>query len=250
MHAVEQVRARFAGAVFVRHQIVHNCQVIESLEQAGVTFVEDLSEIPDGAVTVLSAHGVARRIYEEARQRQLPVVDATCPLVQRVHMEVCRHARANRTVIIIGHAGHAEVKGIQGQVDSAVVVVGAVAEVAMLTVPDPGRVAYVTQTTLSVSDTREIIAALKARFPDIVGPDIRTICYATQNRQAALRMIAARAERIVVCGSGNSSNTNRLRELGEAQGRPTLLVEEANELPRSFIEGIRVLGITSRGINA
>lgn len=167
IHAVKQVRARFARAVFVRHQIVHNRQVIESLEQVGVTFVEDLSEVPDGAVTVLSAHRIARRIYEEA---PAPAAGGRrhMPLVRRVHMEVRRHARANRTVIIIGHAGHEEVNGIQGQVDSAILVVGGVAEVAMLTVPDPSRVPYVTQTTLSVSDTREIIAALEARFPDII----------------------------------------------------------------------------------
>jgi 4-hydroxy-3-methylbut-2-enyl diphosphate reductase len=245
IRAVETVRSRTAGPVYVRHEIVHNRRVVETLRQAGVVFVEDLSEIPDGAVTVLSAHGVAREVYDEADLRRLPLVDATCPLVRRVHTEVRRHSREGRTVIVIGHAGHVEVHGICGQTEGRVLVVDSIADVARLTLPQPERVAYVTQTTLSVSDTREIIAALKARFPAIVGPDTKTICYATQNRQAALSAVAARAERLVVCGARNSSNTNRLRDLGEAANRPTVLVEEARELPRAFVDGISVLGLTA-----
>jgi 4-hydroxy-3-methylbut-2-enyl diphosphate reductase len=245
IRAVEQARVRTAGPVFVRHEIVHNRRVIDALEQAGVSFVEELPEVPHGAVTVISAHGVAPSVYRDAERRGLPLVDATCPLVRRVHLEVRRHAREGRTVVAIGHAGHAEMKGICGQTAEPVLVVERLSDVPRLVVPDPEHIAYVAQTTLSVSDTRAIIAALKIRFPAIVGPDTRTICYATQNRQAALRAIAVRAERLVVCGARNSSNTNRLRELGEAENRPTLLLEDPRDLPRAFVENVSVLGVTA-----
>jgi 4-hydroxy-3-methylbut-2-enyl diphosphate reductase len=219
--------------------------VVRRLEEHGAVFVEELSEMPDGAVAVFSAHGVPRGVEREAAGRDLAVVDATCPLVRRVHLEGRRHAAAGREVVLIGHRGHVEVTGTLGQIDGTVHVVGTAAEAAALEVGDPERLAYVAQTTLSVDDTRDIIAALKGRFPRIVGPDIRTICYATQNRQAAVRAVAARAERLIVCGSRNSSNTNRLREVAEAEGRTAILVERAEDLDRAFVEGVAVVGVTA-----
>jgi len=173
------------------------------------------------------------------------VLDATCPLVRRVHIEGQRHARAGREVIVIGHRGHVEIEGTTGQIDGIVHVIESVAEALTLSVSDPERIAYITQTTLSVDDTREIIAVLKARFPAIQGPDIKTICYATQNRQMAVRVIAQRAERIIVCGARNSSNTNRLREVAASEGRPALLMQDPNDLTLSFIEGAAVIGLTA-----
>jgi 4-hydroxy-3-methylbut-2-en-1-yl diphosphate reductase len=229
----------------VRHAIVHNGQVVRSLERKGAVFVEDLSEIPDGAVAIFSAHGVPRTVEQEARRRGLSVLDATCPLVRRVHREARRHAEAGRAVVIIGHRDHVEVEGTIGQAGGIVHVVGSVADARSLTVATPDRIAYVTQTTLSVDDTREIIAALKSRFPAIQGPDVKTICYATQNRQMAVRVITERAERVIVCGARNSSNSNRLREVAEHEGRPALLMEDLRDLTLAFIDGARVIGLTA-----
>ncbi len=245
IRAVEDALAASSRPVYVRHDIVHNGQVVRRLEERGAVFVEELSEMPDGAVAVFSAHGVPRGVEREAASRDLAVVDATCPLVRRVHLEGRRHAGAGREVVLIGHRGHVEVTGTLGQIDGTVHVVGTVAEAAALEVGDPERLAYVAQTTLSVDDTRDIIAALKARFPGIVGPDTRTICYATQNRQAAVRAVAARAERLIVCGSRNSSNTNRLREVAEGEGRPAILVERAEDLDPAFVDGVAVVGVTA-----
>jgi 4-hydroxy-3-methylbut-2-en-1-yl diphosphate reductase len=245
IQTVENTLARTDRSVYVRHEIVHNGRVVNDLKQQGAVFVEEVSEIPDGAVAIFSAHGVSRAVEREARQRDLTVLDATCPLVRRVHREAKRQAQAGREVILIGHRGHVEVDGTIGQIDGTVHVIETVAEALVVSVEDPSRVAYVTQTTLSVDDTREIIAILKTRFPAIQGPDTKTICYATQNRQMAVRVITERAERVIVCGARNSSNTNRLREVAEHQGRPTLLMEDLRDLTLAFIDGARVIGLTA-----
>ncbi|SCY25389.1 4-hydroxy-3-methylbut-2-enyl diphosphate reductase [Microvirga guangxiensis] len=245
IRAVEDALQRTDRPVYVRHEIVHNGRVVNELKRQGAVFVEDVSEIPDGAVAIFSAHGVSRSVEREARSRKLAVLDATCPLVRRVHLEGQRHAKAGREVIVIGHRGHVEIEGTIGQIDGIVHIIDSVEEALSLNVSDPERIAYITQTTLSVDDTREIIAALKRRFPAILGPDIKTICYATQNRQLAVRVIAERAERIIVCGARNSSNTNRLYEVAESEGRPALLMQDPKDLTLSFIDGAAVIGITA-----
>jgi 4-hydroxy-3-methylbut-2-en-1-yl diphosphate reductase len=245
IRAVDDALRCTTKPVYVRHEIVHNGQVVDALRAQGATFVDELSAIPDGSVAIFSAHGVPRSVEKEAARRDLTVVDATCPLVRRVHVEARRQAQAGREVIVIGHPGHAEVEGTTGQIDGPFRIVGNVEEARTVTVTDREQVAYVTQTTLSVDDTREIIAVLKARFPAIQGPDVKTICYATQNRQAAVRVLAARADRIVVCGARNSSNTNRLCEVAKHEGRPSLLVERPDDLAPDFVSGIRTLGITA-----
>ncbi|HEY8564271.1 MAG TPA: 4-hydroxy-3-methylbut-2-enyl diphosphate reductase [Beijerinckiaceae bacterium] len=243
--AVDETLALSQRPVYVRHEIVHNGRVVEALRAKGAVFVEEVSEIPAGAVAVFSAHGVPKRVEQEAGARNLRVVDATCPLVRRVHQEGRRHAEAGREIVLIGHAGHVEVEGTLGQIPGTVHVVGDAAQVEALRVRDPENLAYVTQTTLSVDDTRVILSALRRRFPRILGPDTRTICYATQNRQAAVRAVAARAERVVVCGARNSSNTNRLRELAETLGRPALLAERPEDVTSAFLAGIATLGLTA-----
>ena len=243
--AVEDLRAVSTRPIYVRHEIIHNARVVDDMRRRGVHFVDEISEIPDEAVTVFSAHGVSRTVEEEAQARGLDVIDATCPLVRRVHVEGRRHAREGRAVIVIGHREHVEVEGILGQIEGETHVVAGREDVAALSVSDPQRLAYVTQTTLSVDDTREIIAALKARFPAIIGPDVKTICYATQNRQGAVRMLAERAERFIVCGARNSSNTNRLRDVARFLNRPALLVEDARELDADFIKDVRTIGVTA-----
>jgi len=245
VNVVEDLRKATERTVHVRHEIIHNRRVVDALAAQGVVFVDEVEEIPEGGVAVFSAHGVSRAVEEEARSRGLDVVDATCPLVRRVHLEGRRHAASGREIIVIGHAEHVEVEGIVGQIDGVVHVVAGVEDVARLRVADPALIAYVTQTTLSVDDTRAIIAALKQRFPQIVGPDIKTICYATQNRQAAVRMIAERAERFIVCGARYSSNSNRLRELASFLGRPALLIEAAGEIAESFVAECEVIGLTA-----
>lgn len=243
--AVEAVRAATERPVYVRHEIVHNRRVVGDLEAKGVVFVDTLDEVPDGAVTVFSAHGVSRAVEDEAAARGLDVVDATCPLVRRVHVEGRRQAAQGREIVLIGHREHVEVEGVLGQIEGRVHVVASVAEARALEVRDPERLAYITQTTLSVDDTRDVIAALRERFPGIVGPDTKTICYATQNRQSAVRALAERAERIVVCGARNSSNTNRLKELATVLGRPARLIEVARELERDFVDGVATIGLTA-----
>jgi 4-hydroxy-3-methylbut-2-enyl diphosphate reductase len=245
IRAVEDALARTGKPVYVRHEIVHNGRVVEELRRKGAIFVDHISEIPDGAVAIFSAHGVSRAVEREAAGRDLSVLDATCPLVRRVHLEGQRHARAGREVIVIGHRGHVEIEGTIGQIDGIVHVVESVAEALEVQVRAPERIAYITQTTLSVDDTREIIAVLKRRFPAIQGPDVKTICYATQNRQMAVRVIAKRAERIIVCGARNSSNTNRLREVAASEGRPALLMQDPKDLTLSFIDGAAVIGLTA-----
>ena len=245
IRAVEDALEHTGKPVYVRHEIVHNGRVVEELRSKGAIFVEDLAQIPDGAVAIFSAHGVSRAVEREAAERGLSVLDATCPLVRRVHLEGQRHAKAGREVIVIGHRGHVEIEGTTGQIDGKVYVIESVAEALAVPVADPERIAYVTQTTLSVDDTREIITALKGRFPAIRGPDIKTICYATQNRQMAVRVIAKRAERIIVCGARNSSNTNRLCEVATNEGRQALLIQDPKDLTLSFIDGAAVIGLTA-----
>jgi len=245
IRAVEDALERTGKPVYVRHEIVHNNRVVDDLKRKGAIFVDDIAQIPDGAVAIFSAHGVSRAVEREAAGRGLSVLDATCPLVRRVHLEGQRHARAGREVIVIGHRGHVEIEGTTGQIDGTVHVVESVEEALSVPVLNPERIAYITQTTLSVDDTREIIAALKSRFPAIQGPDVKTICYATQNRQMAVRVIARRAERIIVCGARNSSNTNRLCEVAVNEGRQALLMQDPKDLTLAFIDGAAVIGLTA-----
>jgi 4-hydroxy-3-methylbut-2-enyl diphosphate reductase len=242
---VERALIKFGPPIYVRHEIVHNRHVVEDLRARGAVFVDELDEVPEGAMTVFSAHGVARKVQKAAASRALPVIDATCPLVAKVHAEGRRYARQGREIVLIGHAGHAEVEGTIGQIDGKVYLVQTIEEAASLTVGDPEKLSYITQTTLSVDDTRGIIAVLKERFPAIVGPDVRDICYATQNRQEAVHHLAELVDLILVVGSKNSSNSNRLREIGAELGRPSYLIDDAAHLQASWFEGIRTVGLTA-----
>ncbi len=242
---VERALKKYGPPIYVRHEIVHNRHVVEDLRTRGAVFVDELDEIPAGAMTVFSAHGVAKRVEELAAQRGLPVIDATCPLVAKVHNEGRRYARQDREIVLVGHAGHAEVEGTIGQVPAKIHLVQTVEDVPALKVSDPEKLAYITQTTLSVDDTRGIIAALKARFPSIVGPDVRDICYATQNRQTAVRELASVVDMILVVGSRNSSNSNRLREIGEELGKPAYLIDDADALMPEWFKGVRSVGVTA-----
>jgi 4-hydroxy-3-methylbut-2-enyl diphosphate reductase len=242
---VERALKKYGPPVYVRHEIVHNKYVVESLKAKGARFVESVSEIPDGAVSIFSAHGVSKQVEREAEDRDLPVIDATCPLVTKVHNQGKRYVGQGRTVILIGHAGHPEVEGTMGQIPGPVVLVQTVAEVDKLDLPTDAPVAYVTQTTLSVDDTREIIAALTKRFSDIQGPDTRDICYATQNRQSAVRDLCKIANLLLVVGATNSSNSNRLREIGEEMGIPSYLIADGSELDPVWLDGVETVGITA-----
>ena len=242
---VERALKKYGPPIYVRHEIVHNRHVVEDLRTRGAVFVDDLDEVPAGAMTIFSAHGVARRVEDVAQQRGLPVIDATCPLVSKVHNEGRRYAAAGRDVVLVGHAGHAEVEGTVGQIPGRVHLVQTVDDVARLAPSDPEQLSYITQTTLSVDDTRNIIAALKTRFPTIIGPDVRDICYATQNRQQAVRDLAHRVDVILVVGSKNSSNSNRLREIGAESGRPAYLIDDANDLQATWFSNVRTVGLTA-----
>jgi len=242
---VERALERFGPPVYVRHEIVHNRHVVETLKRKGAVFVEDLSEVPPQAITVFSAHGVARRVEEEAAARGLPVLDATCPLVSKVHNQGQRYVAKGRTVVLIGHAGHPEVEGTMGRIPGPVWLVESAADVEALPLPTDTPVAYITQTTLSVDDTRDIIAALEARFSDIQGPDTRDICYATQNRQSAVRDLTRRVDVLLVVGAANSSNSNRLQEIGAEVGVPSYLIADASELDPEWVRGARTIGLTA-----
>ena len=242
---VERALERFGPPVYVRHEIVHNKHVVETLKSKGARFVDEVDEIPRGAVAVFSAHGVAEAVELAARERGLRVIDAACPLVTKVHNEGQRYAANGFDVVLIGHAGHPEVEGTKGRIKGRVHLIGSVEDVARLEPRDPSRLAFVTQTTLSVDDTRDIIAALRARFPEIVGPDTRDICYATQNRQTAVRALARQVDVILVVGAQNSSNSNRLREIGEAAGTPSYLIDSAETLDPARVNGVRTVGITA-----
>ncbi|MCZ8187410.1 MAG: 4-hydroxy-3-methylbut-2-enyl diphosphate reductase [Beijerinckiaceae bacterium] len=242
---VERALEIHGAPVYVRHEIVHNTHVVEQLRTRGAIFVSEVDEIPEGAITVFSAHGVSRKVETMAADRSLDVIDATCPLVVKVHVQGRRHAEQGYDVVLIGHAGHAEVEGTRGQIDGRLHLIARPEEVAELEITDPSRVAYITQTTLGVQDTRDVIAALKARFPEIVGPDTRNICYATQNRQAAVQEMAGRAEMILVIGSRQSSNSSRLREIGAQLGVPAYLVEGPASIDLAWLEGVTTLGLSA-----
>jgi len=242
---VEQALVKYGPPVYVRHEIVHNKFVVESLKAKGAVFVEELSEVPAGAVTIFSAHGVARAVEDDAAGRRLAVINATCPLVTKVHNQGKRYAGQGRALILIGHAGHPEVEGTQGQIPAPVHLVQTVEDVARLEIPIETPVAYVTQTTLSVDDTRAIIAALEARFTDIRGPDTKDICYATQNRQVAVRELSKVVDVILVVGAKNSSNSNRLKEIGAESGIPSYLIANGRELEPRWVQGVHTVGITA-----
>ena len=242
---VEGALERYGPPVYVRHEIVHNKRVVESLRAKGAVFVEEVADVPDGAVTIFSAHGTSTAVETEARARNLPVIDATCPLVSKVHKEGQSHAAKGREVVLIGHTGHPEVEGTMGRIPGGVHLVNSVADIERLEICDPANVAYVTQTTLSVDDTRGIIEALKARFPEIVGPDVRDICYATQNRQQAVRELVERVDILLVVGAQNSSNSNRLREIGSEAGVTSYLIDDAKALDPKWLDGVTTVGITA-----
>ena len=242
---VDRALQRHGAPVYVRHEIVHNRHVVENLRGKGARFVEELDEVPHGAVAIFSAHGVAQSVERDAQERGLDVLDATCPLVTKVHVQGRQYVAAGRTLILIGHAGHPEVEGTIGQIPGKVLLVQSEAEVATLDLPEDTPLAYVTQTTLSVDDTRGIIEALMQRFRNIVGPDTRDICYATQNRQAAVRELSAQVDVLLVVGATNSSNSNRLREIGAETGVPSYLVADGSEVKPEWFAGAQAVGITA-----
>jgi 4-hydroxy-3-methylbut-2-en-1-yl diphosphate reductase len=242
---VERALEKYGPPVYVRHEIVHNKHVVESLKAKGARFVEHLSEVPPDAVTIFSAHGVAKRVEDEAADRGLPVLNATCPLVTKVHNQGKRYVAQGRKLILVGHAGHPEVEGTIGQIAAPVLLVQTEADVDSLDLARDTPLAYITQTTLSVDDTRGIIDALHRRFTNIVGPETRDICYATQNRQSAVRDLSKVADLLLVVGAANSSNSNRLREIGEEAGVPSYLIADGSELQPEWLQGVAAIGITA-----
>ena len=246
---VERALETFGAPIYVRHEVVHNRYVVERLRAMGAVFVEELAQVPDDATVIFSAHGVSRAVEDEAGRRGLAVYDATCPLVTKVHMEVGRYAREGRDVILIGHAGHPEVEGTMGRFDrrhgGAIHLIDTPEDVAGLHVRDPAKLSFVTQTTLSVDDTARVVEALQARFPSLVSPRKEDICYATQNRQDAVKALSRECDVLIVVGSATSSNSNRLREIGEKLGIPGYLVDGAEELRREWFEGKAAVGVTA-----
>ena len=242
---VERALQLHGAPIYVRHEVVHNRFVVEDLRRKGAVFVEEINEVPEGATVIFSAHGVSQTVRQQARERGLRVFDATCPLVTKVHAEVSKTAEAGREVVMIGHAGHPEVEGTMGQVAHGIYLVETVEDVAKLEVKYPGNLGYVTQTTLSVDDARDIIEALRARFPDIVAPKKDDICYATQNRQDAVKRLAQQCDVMIVVGSPNSSNSNRLREVAANQGVPAYMVDQASELDPRWVAGKERVGLTA-----
>ncbi len=242
---VERALEKYGAPVYVRHEIVHNKYVVDTLRERGAIFVEEIDEIPTGAVTVFSAHGVAKKVETGALVRELGVIDATCPLVTKVHKEGRRYAEKGYDIVLIGHIGHPEVEGTLGQIPGTVHVISEPEDVVSLNVADDNRVAFVTQTTLSVNDTKDVIAALKKRFANIVGPDTRDICYATQNRQTAVIAMAKQVDLLLVVGAHNSSNSNRLREIGENFGIPSYLIEDASMFDPAWLKDVKTVGLTA-----
>jgi 4-hydroxy-3-methylbut-2-enyl diphosphate reductase len=247
---VERALEVFGAPIYVRHEVVHNTFVVDNLRAKGARFVDELSDVPAGATVIFSAHGVSQHVRREATGRSLKVFDATCPLVTKVHLEVARHARAGEEVVLIGHSGHPEVEGTMGQYLSAkgqggIYLVEKPDDVARLRVKDPARLAYVTQTTLSVDDTARVIDALRTRYPEIAGPRKDDICYATQNRQDAVKSLAKRCDVMLVVGSATSSNSNRLRELAEQQGVPAYLIDGAAHIDHGWVCNAQVVGVTA-----
>ena len=242
---VEQALARFGAPIYVRHEVVHNRFVVENLRAKGAVFVDELDQVPDGATVIFSAHGVSQAVRQAAAARGLTVFDATCPLVTKVHVEVARQRRHGTEVVLIGHAGHPEVEGTLGQAADGMHLVENVEDVAQLTVCDPENLSYATQTTLSLDDTARIVAALRERFPKIHGPKKDDICYATQNRQDAVRALASQCQVVLVVGSANSSNSNRLREVAETQGARAYMIDGPEDVRREWLEGAEVVGLTA-----
>jgi 4-hydroxy-3-methylbut-2-enyl diphosphate reductase len=245
VEAVEQALLMHGAPVYVRKQIVHNLHVVKDLEAKGAVFVETEAEVPEGAVVVLSAHGVAPEVYANAAERGLTVLDATCPLVTKVHLEARRFAREGRTIVLIGHAGHEEVVGTTGQAPERTILVQSPQEARSVEIADPADLSYLTQTTLSVDETNEIIEILRERFPQMQGPPREDICYATQNRQDAVKDLARRSDVVLVIGSDNSSNSNRLAEVAREQGTPAFLVDDESEVDPSWITDAEIVGLTS-----
>jgi 4-hydroxy-3-methylbut-2-enyl diphosphate reductase len=241
---VEQALTRFGAPIYVRHEVVHNRFVVDDLRAKGAVFVEDIEQIPEGSTVVFSAHGVSKAVRAEAEARGLRVFDATCPLVTKVHAEVEKMRAQGREIVMIGHSGHPEVEGTMGQCDGGVYLVDSVADVERLAVADPDRLAYVTQTTLSVDDAAAIVDALRRRFPAIVGPKKDDICYATQNRQDAVKLMAREADVVIVVGSPNSSNSNRLREVAANRGVPAYMIDRADQLRSEWVSGKACVGVT------
>lgn len=242
---VERALELHGAPVYVFHEIVHNGHVVADLRDKGAVFVDSLDQVPKGAVTVFSAHGVSLDVVRQSQSRKLQVIDATCPLVTKVHLQAQRYAKLGHAIVVIGHAGHEEVVGTMGRVETEVYLVSEAADVATLPLAPDAPVAYVTQTTLSLDDTREIIAALKARFAKIVGPETNDICYATQNRQNAVRELAAQVDLVLVVGASNSSNSARLREVAAQQGREAHLVQDERGIDPAWIAGARRIGVTA-----
>ena len=242
---VERALRLYGPPVYVRKQIVHNIHVVRDLERKGAVFVEEESEVPEGATVVLSAHGVAPEVYENSARRQLRVIDATCPLVTKVHLEARRFASDGSTILLIGHEGHEEVIGTSGEAPDHIRLVGDVEEARTVDVPDPENVSYLSQTTLSVDETNQIIEVLRERFPGIQGPPRDDICYATQNRQDAVKEVARRADMLLVIGSDNSSNSNRLVEVSRAAGTPAYLIDDEAEIDQGWLDGAESVGVTS-----
>ncbi len=242
---VERALERFGAPIYVRHEVVHNRYVVDDLRAKGAIFIEDLRDVPTGATLIYSAHGVPQSVRQEAEARGLRVFDATCPLVTKVHVEVRKMRELGQEIVMIGHKGHPEVEGTMGQADSGMYLVETPEDVARLEVKDPDRLAYVTQTTLSVDDAARVVAALRERFPRISGPKKDDICYATQNRQDAVKQLAGRCDVVIVVGSPNSSNSNRLREVAQNMGTPAYMVDNADEIRPDWIAGKQQVGVTA-----
>ena len=246
IHVVEKALEKFGSPIYVRHEIVHNRYVVETLKSKGVIFVDELDEVPEGSVVIFSAHGVADHIYQDAEAKHLQVVDATCPLVRKVHFSAKRHFSAGRHIILIGHAGHAEVEGTLGQLpEGAITLIRNEADIEKLAFQDDKEIAYITQTTLSVAETRKIIATLKVKFPNIIGPEAGDLCYATGNRQAAVLDLCSQVDLLLVVGAKNSSNSSRLMELGLEQGIKSHLIESVDDLNPDWFQGVDTVGLSS-----
>lgn len=242
---VERAIDLYGSPVYVRHEIVHNKYVVDSLGKKGAIFVKEVDEVPSGQITIFSAHGVAESVVQLAQARNLRIIDATCPLVTRVHKQAQRAEADDRQIILIGHAGHPEVEGTSGRVNQNVFLVSTVEDVKELQVDDPEKLFYVTQTTLSVNDTLDILEALKAKFPNIKGPGIKDICYATQNRQEAVKKLSAEVDLLLVVGANYSSNSVRLRDFGEAMNTPSYLIASASQIDDAWLQGVRTIGLTA-----
>ena len=248
---VDRALENFGAPIYVRHEVVHNRFVVEGLRERGAVFVDELSEVPDGSTVIFSAHGVSQAVREEAASRDLTVFDATCPLVTKVHLQVARHCRSGNEVVLIGHRGHPEVEGTMGQYrckdnrEGGIHLVETPADVAQLRIDNPDELSFVTQTTLSMDDTALVIDALRERFPNIQGPRKDDICYATQNRQDAVKRLAQHCDMVLVVGSPNSSNSNRLREIAEKQGKPAWLIDRPEDIRQEWLQGVQVVGVTA-----